>query len=176
MRRNRRMSRLRPTRQLPRQSRKSSEIPKRFRLKKKFNRLNALAGVGAGLLLFWAADRLFGLTNGAFHHIFGTGILFSYLLAPLAVSLVTGYITGPYGKFVGPVSPMGYLLISYLYEVYHPSGLAVGIPVAPFMMIFFITVPEVSLLGGYVGEVIRRRSSGTPGEGRPRSRGPERVS
>jgi len=146
-------------------------------LKKKLNWGNALAGTGVGFLLFWISDKIFGLTNGAFHHIFGTGILFSYLLAPLAISLVTGYITGPFGKFVGAVPTMGYLLVSYLYEVYHPSGLTVGIPVAPFMMIFFITVPEVSFLGGYVGEVIRRRSSsGSAGEGRPRSRGPERVS
>ena len=146
-------------------------------MKKKLNRINAIVGIASGFLLFWVADKAFGLTNGAFHHIFGTGILFSYLLAPLAVSLVTGYIIGPFGKLLAPVPPMGYLLFSYLYEVYHPSGQTVGIPVAPFMMIFFITVPEVSFLGGYVGEVIRRkRSSGKSGEGRPRSRGPERVS
>ncbi len=146
-------------------------------MKKTLNRINAGLAVISGFALFWLSDRFFGLTSGAFHHIFGTGILFSYLLAPLFVSFVTGYITGPYGKFVGPIPPMGYLLIAYLNEVYHPSGMAVGIPVAPFMMIFFITVPEVSFLGGYVGEVLRRRrSSGPPKARQPRSRGPERVS
>ena len=145
--------------------------------KKKLNWRDALLGVGAGLLMFYVGDRLLGLTNGAFHHIFGAGILFSYLLAPLAVSFVTGYISGPFGKFLGPIPPMTYLLSAYLHEVYHPSGMAVGIPLAPFMMIFFITVPEVSFLGGYVGEVLRRRRSsrGTPAPA-PKSRGPERIS
>nr|EES51558.1 MAG: protein of unknown function [Leptospirillum ferrodiazotrophum] len=146
-------------------------------MKKKLNPRDAFWGIVAGLLLFYGGDRLLGLTNGAFHHIFGAGILFSYLLAPLAISFVTGYIAGPFGKFLGPIPPMTYLLIAYLYEVYHPSGMAVGIPVAPFMMIFFITVPEVSFLGGYVGEVLRRRRSsrGTPSPV-PKTRGPERIS
>ena len=146
-------------------------------MKKKLNRRDAVLGVVAGLLMFYVGDRLLGLTNGAFHHIFGAGILFSYLLAPLAVSFVTGYITGPFGKFFGPIPPMAYLLSAYLAEVYHPSEMAVGIPVAPFMMIFFITVPEVSFLGGYVGEVLRRRRSarGTPAP-TPKTRGPERIS
>ncbi len=146
-------------------------------MKKKLNRRDAILGVIAGLLMFYVGDRLLGLTNGAFHHIFGAGILFSYLLAPLAVSFVTGYIAGPFGKFLGPLPPMTYLLLAYLYEVYHSSGQTVGIPVAPFMMIFFITVPEVSFLGGYVGEVLRRRRSarGTPARS-PKTRGPERIS
>ncbi len=146
-------------------------------MKKKLNSRDAFGGVVAGLILFYGGDRLLGLTNGAFHHIFGAGILFSYLLAPLAVSFVTGYIAGPFGKFLGPIPPMTYLLFSYLYEVYHPSGMTVGIPVAPFMMIFFITVPEVSFLGGYVGEVLRRRRSsrGAPSPA-PKTRGPERIS
>ena len=146
-------------------------------MKNKLNPRDAFWGIVAGLLLFYGGDRLLGLTNGAFHHIFGAGILFSYLLAPLAISFVTGYIAGPFGKFLGPIPPMTYLLIAYLYEVYHPSGMAVGIPVAPFMMIFFITVPEVSFLGGYVGEVLRRRRSsrGTPSPV-PKTRGPERIS
>lgn len=146
-------------------------------MRKKLNSRDAFLGIVSGLLLFYGGDRLLGLTNGAFHHIFGAGILFSYLLAPLAVSFVTGYIAGPFGKFLGPIPPMTYLLIAYLYEVYHPSGMAVGIPVAPFMMIFFITVPEVSFLGGYVGEVLRRRRSsrGTPSPA-PKTRGPERIS
>ncbi|MGC8529384.1 MAG: hypothetical protein ACP5OP_04210 [Leptospirillia bacterium] len=146
-------------------------------MKKKLNVRDAIGGVLAGFLLFFVGDRALGLTNGAFHHIFGAGILFSYLLAPLLVSFVTGYIAGPFGKFLGPIPPMTYLLLAYLYEVYHPSGMAVGIPVAPFMMIFFITVPEVSFLGGYVGEVLRRRRSsrGTPTPA-PKTRGPERIS
>jgi hypothetical protein len=146
-------------------------------MKKKLNPTAAFVGVGAGLLLFFAGDRLLGLTDGAFHHIFGTGILFSYLLAPLVVSFVTGYIAGPFGKLLGPIPPMAYLLFTYLYEVYHPSGMTVGIPVAPFMMIFFITVPEVSFLGGYVGEVLRRRRNarGTS-PASPKPRGPERIS
>lgn len=146
-------------------------------VRKKLNIKDATAGVLAGFVLFWISDRLFGLTAGAFHHIFGTGILFSYLLAPLAISFVVGYISGPYGKFLGAVPTMGYLLVSYLLEILHPSGQTVGIPVAPFMMIFFITVPEVSLLGGYVGEVVRRRKALKTGRNdRPKTRGPQRVS
>jgi sugar phosphate permease len=116
-------------------------------VRKKLNIKDATAGVLAGFVLFWISDRLFGLTAGAFHHIFGTGILFSYLL------------------------------VSSLLEILHPSGQTVGIPVAPFMMIFFITVPEVSLLGGYVGEVVRRRKALKTGRNdRPKTRGPQRVS
>jgi hypothetical protein len=146
-------------------------------VQKKLNYRDATAGVLAGFLLFWVSDRLFGLTEGAFHHIFGTGILFSYLLAPLAISLVVGYISGPYGKFLGAVPPMGYLLSSYLFEIMHPNGLTVGIPVAPFMMIFFITVPEVSFVGGYIGEVLRRRKDRRNiSKERPKTRGPQRIS
>jgi hypothetical protein len=146
-------------------------------VQKKLNIRDASAGIVAGFLLFWVLDRLFGLTEGAFHHIFGTGILFSYLLAPLAISFVVGYIAGPYGKFLGLVPTMGYLLAAYLLEIMHPSGLTVGIPVAPFMMIFFITVPEVSLLGGYVGEILRRRQGlKNVRKDRPKTRGPQRVS
>lgn len=134
-------------------------------------------GVLAGLLLFFALDKVFGLTAGAFHHIFGTGILFSYLLAPLVVSYVTGYMSGPYGKFLGAIPTMGYLLVTYLIEIMHPSGQAVGIPVAPFMMIFFITVPEVSFVGGYVGEVARRRRESRKSKaGNSAPRGRQRVS
>ncbi len=146
-------------------------------MQKKLNIRDASAGILTGFLFFWVLDRFFGLTEGAFHHIFGTGILFSYLLAPLAISFVVGYIAGPYGKFLGLVPTMGYLLTAYLLEIMHPSGLTVGIPVAPFMMIFFITVPEVSLLGGYVGEILRRRQGlkKVPKD-RPKTRGPQRVS
>ena len=134
-------------------------------------------GVVAGLLLFWSLDKIFGLTAGAFHHIFGTGILFSYLLAPLVVSYVTGFLSGPYGKFLGAIPTMGYLLVTYLVEIMHPSGQAVGIPVAPFMMIFFITVPEVSFVGGYVGEVVRRRRESRKSKaGNSAPRGRQRVS
>ena len=146
-------------------------------LQKTLNVRNSLAGVSFGFLLFWALDRVFGLTAGAFHHIFGTGILFSYMLAPLLVSFVVGFIAGPYGKFIGTIPTMGYLLLTYLNEVLRPSGVAVGIPVAPFMMIFFITVPEVSLVGGYVGEVFRRRRElRRVRPEHPKSRGPQRVS
>ena len=138
---------------------------------------NASVGVVAGLLLFWSLDKIFGLTAGAFHHIFGTGILFSYLLAPLVVSYVTGFLSGPYGKFLGAIPTMGYLLVTYLVEIMHPSGQAVGIPVAPFMMIFFITVPEVSFVGGYVGEVVRRRRESRKSKaGNSAPRGRQRVS
>ena len=146
-------------------------------MQKKLNIRDASAGILTGFLFFWVLDRFFGLTEGAFHHIFGTGILFSYLLAPLAISFVVGYIAGPYGKFLGLVPTMGYLLTAYLLEIMHPSGLTVGIPVAPFMMIFFITVPEVSLLGGYVGEILRRRQGLKKApKDRPKTRGPQRVS
>ncbi len=110
-----------------------------------------------GTLLFWGIDQSFHLTEGAFHHLFGGGILWTYLLVPTLVSFVVGYWVGKWGKFWAAIPPMLYILIAYLLASEHAGQHDLGMPTAPFMMIFFITVPEVSLLGGWVGEALRNR-------------------
>ena len=111
----------------------------------------------AGLLLFWGLDQIFHLTEGAFYHLFGGGILWTYLLVPTLVAFVVGYWVGKWGKFWAALPPMGYILLTYLLASERSGAHELGMPTAPFMMIFFITVPEVSFLGGWVGEVLRRR-------------------
>ncbi|MHB1604940.1 MAG: hypothetical protein ACYC9S_02200 [Leptospirales bacterium] len=110
-----------------------------------------------GILLFWILDRAFHLTEGAFHHLFGGGILWTYLLVPTFVSFFVGFWVGRWGKFWAAIPPMLYILIAYLLASEEAGSQALGMPTAPFMMVFFITVPEVSFLGGWVGEVFRKR-------------------
>ena len=111
----------------------------------------------AGILLFAGLDSVFGLTEGAFHHLFGGGILWTYLLVPTLIAFLVGYWIGPWGKFLAAIPPMGYILVAYLIASHHSDYHSLGIPTAPFMMIFFITVPEVSFAGGWVGEVFRKK-------------------
>jgi hypothetical protein len=111
----------------------------------------------SGVLLFALLDRMFHLTEGAFHHLFGGGILWTYLLVPILVSFLVGYWIGPWGKFLAAIPPMTYILVAYLIASRHADYHSIGIPTAPFMMIFFITVPEVSFSGGWAGEVLRKK-------------------
>jgi hypothetical protein len=111
----------------------------------------------SGVLLFALLDRMFHLTEGAFHHLFGGGILWTYLLVPTLVAFLVGYWIGPWGKFLAAIPPMTYVLVAYLIASRHADYHSLGIPTAPFMMIFFITVPEVSFSGGWAGEVLRKK-------------------
>lgn len=113
--------------------------------------------LGLGFAMFLGIDRVFRLTEGAFHHLFGGGILWTYLLVPVLVALVVGYLIGPWGKFWGAVPPMAYILYAYLKASQSADFGTIGMPIAPFMMIFFITVPEVAFVGGWAGEVLRKR-------------------
>lgn len=118
----------------------------------------------SGVLLFALLDRMFHLTEGAFHHLFGGGILWTYLLVPILVSFLVGYWIGPWGKFLAAIPPMTYILVAYLIASRHADYHSIGIPTAPFMMIFFITVPEVSFSGGWAGEVLRKKGISAGGE------------
>ena len=110
-----------------------------------------------GLLGYWIIDSVFHLTDGAFHHLFGGGILWTYLLVPALVAFYVGFIVGKWGKYWGAVPPMAYILWAYMNASRSGSFHTVGLPTAPFMMIFFITVPEVSFVGGWAGEYLRKR-------------------
>lgn len=92
----------------------------------------------SGVLLFALLDRMFHLTEGAFHHLFGGGILWTYLLVPILVSFLVGYWIGPWGKFLAAIPPMTYILVAYLIASRHADYHSIGIPTAPFMMIFLL--------------------------------------
>jgi hypothetical protein len=110
-----------------------------------------------GVGLFWGIDKVFRLTEGAFHHLFGGGILWTYLLVPALVAIIVGFLIGKWGKYWGAVPPMIYILYAYLMASKSADFGTIGMPMAPFMMIFFITVPEVAFAGGWAGEVLRKR-------------------
>lgn len=120
-------------------------------------KLRVLIGLVLGFLGYWAIDSVFHLTDGAFHHLFGGGILWTYLLVPALIATYVGFIVGKWGKYWGAVPPMAYILLAYMNATRHASLHTIGLPTAPFMMIFFITVPEVSFGGGWAGEYLRKR-------------------
>ncbi len=114
-----------------------------------------------GVLGYWIIDSVFHLTDGAFHHLFGGGILWTYLLVPALIAFYVGYMVGKWGKYWGAVPPMIYILWAYMNASRSVIPHTVGLPTAPFMMIFFITVPEVSFVGGWAGEFLRKKHDKT---------------